>query len=135
MSGPTIEEIDEQECLELLRNKSKLGRVGFIEDGHPMILPVNYVAEEGSVVFRTPAGTKLSHLKNAAPAAFEVDSSRSAEQSGWSVLVRGTASEVSDPHEIDLLGRGPLESWGAAGDGHWVRITIDHISGRRISQE
>jgi len=129
-----IRQIDEQECLELLRSKAKLGRVGFVVDGLPIILPVNYVSEGDFVVFCTAGGTKLSHLKDGAPAAFEVDSSRSAEHSGWSVLVQGAASQVTDPQELDLLRRGPLESWAGPDAAHWIRIKIDHISGRRIPE-
>jgi nitroimidazol reductase NimA-like FMN-containing flavoprotein (pyridoxamine 5'-phosphate oxidase superfamily) len=129
-----IERISEQDGLELLQTKSKVGRVAFIVDGRPMVLPVNYRADEKSVVFCTPEGTKLSVLKDGAPAAFEVDASRSLYHSGWSVLVQGTAQEVTDPTELDELRRGPLKSWAVPESEHWVRISIDEISGRRIPE-
>ena len=97
-----------------------------------MVLPVNYLAEEGSVVFCTTPGTKLSNLAGGAPVAFEVDASRSLYEAGWSVLVQGTAREVVDEHELDLLRRGPLKSWATPSSEHWIRIAIDEISGRRI---
>jgi len=127
-----IEQISKQECLELLQTKSKVGRVAFIEDGKPMVLPVNYRADADSVVFCTAEGTKLSYLKDGAPAAFEVDASRNVNRSGWSVLVQGTAREVTDPDELYELRHGPLKSWATDASQHWIRISIEQISGRRI---
>lgn len=129
-----IEQISKQDCLELLQTKSKLGRVAFIVDGKPMVLPVNYRADNDSVVFCTAEGTKLSALKDGAPAAFEVDAGRSLARSGWSVLVQGTANEVTDPEELYELRHGPLKSWATDASQHWVRISIDEISGRRIPE-
>jgi uncharacterized protein len=128
-----LEEISREECMELLQHKSYVGRVGFIEDGRPMVLPVNYLANGDSVVFCTPAGSKLSEL-NEIPVAFEVDTSRSLRSSGWSVLVQGIAREVTDPEELDRLRRGPLKSWASSTAEHWVRVSIDEISGRRIPE-
>lgn len=127
-----IEQLSKQDCLELLQTKSKLGRVAFIADGRPMVLPVNYRADADSVVFCTAEGSKLSHLSGGAPAAFEIDTGRSATRSGWSVVVQGTAEEVTDEDELYELRHGPLKSWATDVSEHWVRISIEEISGRRI---
>lgn len=130
-----LEILSPEECLELLTFRSFVGRVGFVvEGGQPMILPVNYIVDKGSVVFVTAPGTKLSYLAAGAPVAFEVDSHRPLYHTGWSVLVQGTAHEVTDPGEMDVLRRGPLESWAAPSASHWIRVSIDHISGRRIPE-
>lgn len=129
-----IEELGRDECLQLLRYGSHLGRIGFIADGRPMILPVNYLAEDGSVVFSTVEGTKLRSLTGGAEVVFEVDQHRPLYHAGWSVLVRGTAREVTDADDLDRLRRGPLRSWATLTDAHWVRISIDEISGRRIPE-
>jgi uncharacterized protein len=96
------------------------------------VLPVNYLAEDDGVFFCTARGTKLSALNGGAEVAFEVDSSQPLYHSGWSVLVNGTAEEVTDSAELDRLRRGPLKSWAVASSQHWVRISIDTISGRKI---
>lgn len=127
-----IVELPREECLRLLEQEAYVGRVGFIVEGRPMVLPVNYIATDGSVVFCTEPGTKLSHLASGEPVAFEIDASRSLYESGWSVVVQGTAHEVVDPHELELLRRGPLTSWARPADDHWIRIPIEEISGRRI---
>ena len=36
-----IEELPREECLRLLQQESYVGRVGFIVEGRPMVLPVN----------------------------------------------------------------------------------------------
>ncbi|MEX2588124.1 MAG: pyridoxamine 5'-phosphate oxidase family protein [Actinomycetota bacterium] len=125
-----------QECLDLLQKKAKVGRVGFVAHGHPMILPVNYQADDSSVVFRTSEGTSLS-LLGGARVAFEVDSYDASTHSGWSVLVHGVAQEVTGTEELTRLRRGRLQSWGRRdveeGD-HWVRIPIEDVTGRRIGE-
>jgi nitroimidazol reductase NimA-like FMN-containing flavoprotein (pyridoxamine 5'-phosphate oxidase superfamily) len=130
----SIEVLPKEECLQLLQRESYIGRVAFIMDGRPMILPVNYLADDKTVAFCTTPGTKLSHLRETTPVAFEVDASRPLYNSGWSVVVQGTAMEVVDPDEVELLRRGPLKSWASPGAEHWIRITIEDISGRRLPE-
>lgn len=129
-----IEELSAEESLELLKLGSYVGRIGFILDGRPMILPVNYLAEERSLVFASVDGTKLHALAGGADVVFEVDETRPLYHAGWSVLVRGRAQEVTDASDVELLRRGPLQSWAAVHDVHWVRVSIDEISGRRIPE-
>lgn len=128
------EPIAADECRELLQRKAKVGRVGFLADGRPMVLPVNYLAEGDSVVFCTSDGTSLS-LLGGTGVAFEADGFDSLRHSGWSVLVHGTAQEITDAQELTRLRRSPLQTWGRRdveeGD-HWIRIPIEEISGRRI---
>ena len=125
------EALSREECLELLQYNSYVGRLGFVLDGKPIVLPVNYLAGEDSLVFCTGVGTALSSAIGA-PVAFEVDGIRSLYRSGWSVLVRGVATAVTDPTELESLRRGPLKSWAAPGPQQWVRVSIDEISGRCI---
>lgn len=123
-----------EESLHLLQDRSYVGRVGFVADGQLIILPVNYLAEDDAVFFCSSDGTKLSALRHGAPVAFEVDANRPLFHSGWSVLVTGTAAEVTDPDVLERLRRGPLKSWAVPGAQHWVRISIDTISGRQIPE-
>jgi len=41
---------------------------------------------------------------------------------------------VTDPEVLDRLRRGPLKSWAVPAAQHWVRISIDAISGRQIPE-
>ena len=45
--------LDRAECLERLGYGSYVGRIGFIHDGRPMVLPVNYLLEGETIIFRT----------------------------------------------------------------------------------
>jgi len=125
-----LHDLTRKECLELLQYHSFVGRLGFVLDGRPMVLPVNYLADEYAVVFCTARGTALSSVGEGSEVVFEVDESHPLERSGWSVVVRGTARAVSEPDEVEALRRGPLHTWPEC----WVRITIEEVTGRRIGQ-
>jgi uncharacterized protein len=130
--GTRLEELAREECLHLLRDQSYVGRLGFVADDRPLVLPVNYMVDGDSVVFSTMVGTKLSALSSGTRVAFEIDEHHALYHAGWSVLVQGTAREVTDPGELARLRRGPLRSWARGAREHWVRISIDEISGRRL---
>src|SRR5512132_2226082 len=49
------QELTKQECFELLAGQ-QLGRVVRVEDRGPLALPVNYVVDQHSVLFRTDEG-------------------------------------------------------------------------------
>jgi uncharacterized protein len=133
-TGTRVEEIDEAESRRLLEMHSFVGRVGFVSQGRVLVLPVNYLVENSEIFFCTGAGTKLSVLRDGAAVAFEVDASRSLYHSGWSVLVSGAASEVTDADDLERLRRGSLKSWAIPSSEHWIRITIETITGRRIPE-
>src|SRR5271165_6636211 len=97
---PTLEELTIAQCLALL-TAGTVGRVGLSIDALPAVLPVNYVIHNGAIVFRTVPGTKLNAATEGAVVAFEVDSyGDPAHPTGWSVLARGVAHEITDPTEL-----------------------------------
>jgi nitroimidazol reductase NimA-like FMN-containing flavoprotein (pyridoxamine 5'-phosphate oxidase superfamily) len=98
-----------------------------------MILPVNYVASKDAIVFCTLPGTKLSAVGAGVEVVFEVGESNPEYHSGWSVIVRGMAREITDHRKLERLRRGPLRSWAVRSTEHWVEISIDELSGRIIS--
>jgi uncharacterized protein len=120
--------------MQLLQRGSYVGCIGFSVAGRPLVLPVNYIADADGIVFCTAPGTKLSALANGIQVASEVDASIPLYHSGWSVLVQGTAREIVDPAQLEYLRRGPLKSWAVRPSEHWVRISIDEISGRRLRE-
>jgi uncharacterized protein len=135
MTEPTqtvVEDMSRSDALDRLQRHGFVGRLAFIVDGRPMIMPVNYLADRDALVFCTGEGTKLSALRGGAAVAFEVDDSRPLDHSGWSIVVEGTASEITDPAELKRLRSGPLKSWAVRPTAHWIRVTYEHVSGRRI---
>jgi nitroimidazol reductase NimA-like FMN-containing flavoprotein (pyridoxamine 5'-phosphate oxidase superfamily) len=125
----TLWELSEEECLDLLRGRS-VGRVAFNDADGPVVLPVNYVLDNGTVLFRTaPQNTVARHILSG-PAAFEVDETDDYTESGWSVLVRGRASFVHFD-ELPESGSRP-EPWVEGTRSLYVRITPQTVTGRRV---
>ena len=125
--------LDDATCQRLLA-ETPIGRVVFVEDGdQPMALPVNYLVVDGTVVFRTLEGQKLSAASVGQRVAFEVDDWDPDTRSGWSVVVKGLAEEVTQWAEAERLEQEGLVPW-SHGEWRtiWVRITPDAITGRRL---
>ena len=125
------QELTKSECFQLLA-RQRLGRVAFVDDRGPIVFPVNFVLDRQMVVFRTGEGTKLDAAIVGSRVAFEVDGTDAAARSGWSVVVRGEAVEVTDPAELARLRKLPLDPWAPGTKTHYVRILPAALTGRRI---
>lgn len=127
-----MEHLSTDECLELLA-RERFGRLAGVADGRPFIFPVNYAFANGSVVFRTGAGTKLSG-SSFGRVVFEIDGVDPDSQTGWSVVVEGVSSEINDTLDSASadLRRLELEPWAPGDKPHWIALRPDGISGRRI---
>lgn len=131
--GNGLRELSREECLQHLAAFSgRIGRLAFVVAGAPLNLPVNYVLHRGKVIFRTTLGTKLDHVGRGAKVAFEVDDVDPDWRSGWSILVQGTAEEVTDLREIAELRQLPLQSWVAGRRDRYVRIEPSSVTGREL---
>lgn len=124
-----VRDIDKAECLELLANHH-VGRVAYCDELGPVVLPVNYVLDQETVLFQiSPHSTLATHLRSG-PASFEVDDHDDFSQSGWSVLVRGDSSYV-DAADLPVDSERPV-AWAEGQKTLYVRITPHDISGRRL---
>jgi uncharacterized protein len=119
------------ECSTLLRT-NHVGRVGFVVDGWPTILPVNYTMDGDDVVIRTGSGTKLSVLRAGAQVSFEVDGFEALYRSGWSVLIFGAAEEIADHSGLEHARSLQLRAWAAGPKSFWIRIRPVQVTGRRL---
>ncbi len=123
--------IDRDRCVELMQS-TPIGRVAFVTDsGEVLALPVNFKWHDDTIVFRTLEGQKLSAAAGGGPVCFEVDEWDPSDRSGWSVVVQGTAREVTNWAEVEQLeGIGLVpwtkEKWRRM----WVCIEPTTISGR-----
>jgi nitroimidazol reductase NimA-like FMN-containing flavoprotein (pyridoxamine 5'-phosphate oxidase superfamily) len=127
-----LEILTTDECREHLESES-VGRLGFVEAGSPVILPINYTMDGHAVVFRTAAGSKLSAGMMQRPVCFEIDSWDAVDHTGWSVLVKGVADEVLDEGEVARLQELPVRPWSRPDlRDHWIRIMVEELTGRRI---
>jgi nitroimidazol reductase NimA-like FMN-containing flavoprotein (pyridoxamine 5'-phosphate oxidase superfamily) len=126
------QELTRSECFELLAN-THLGRLAVVDDRGPVVFPVNFVLDRHTVVFRTEAGTKLHAASRGSLACFEVDGTDAAAHTGWSVIVRGEVTEVTDPAELARLRELPLQAWAPGPRNRYVRILPAVLTGRRIA--
>lgn len=126
--------MSDSECVKLLRGND-LGRIAVVDrEGHPLIFPINYFFDEGVVVFRTAPGTKLD-LAPGAHTCFEIDGWDRGAGTGWSVMVKGIAHDITNPRSAPT---GRMRLWpvhpAAPGSREsWVGIWANEITGRKFS--
>jgi uncharacterized protein len=126
-----LEVLSRGECLRLLA-QSRVGRVVVTDRALPAAFPVNFALLDEDVVFQTTAGSKLEAAEGEEVMAFEADDIDAVRHSGWSVLVQGLASVISDPEELAQARALRLEPWAAGGQFQFVRIRAELMSGRRL---
>jgi nitroimidazol reductase NimA-like FMN-containing flavoprotein (pyridoxamine 5'-phosphate oxidase superfamily) len=126
----SYEALDREECLVLLRWEP-LVRLAVAAPGcSPIVVPINFVLDGETVVFRSDPGEKLTRLADQ-PVSLQADRFDWYRRIGWSVLVQGTAREI-DPAEVDGL---DLHAWAPGAKDHFVRVIPDSITGRRLVLE
>jgi uncharacterized protein len=131
----TIEELPAPVCLRLLEGDAhKVGRVGYVLNRMPVILPVNYLLFHGQVVFRTEPGTVLDELtrRGQIDAAFQADALDPGWREGWSVLLQGRVRQVLSEQRLERLRALPLRPWAPGHRSRYLELEPRHITGRRI---
>src|SRR5690242_12542049 len=132
MSNAWIDAISEEDCLRLLR-AGTLGRIAFVAEDGPIILPVNYrLAEPPSgplVAIRTRPGNVIDQAPESV--AFEIDSIDQVHHRGWSVVVRGELMHASSG---SAQVRNYLDSqpWISTDRDAWLLIDPFAITGREL---
>lgn len=124
--------LDPSRCIELLADAPWV-RIGFVVDGAPTVLPINAVLHEDAIYFRTASGSKLGTAAATGHVAIEADGGDESARVGWSVVVHGQASIVTDAElEATLLGL-PFEPWALPDSQQfWVRVEVTSVTGRQI---
>lgn len=130
LSGGT-EIISYEECRRLLRSQS-VGRLGVVVDGRAEIFPVNYGLDGDGILFRSNRGTKVAGAV-LGDLVFEVDSIDVDARSGWSVVVHGRGEDISHFDGAALKGRAEVPWTGPKGS--LIRITLESVTGRRVTPE
>ena len=126
-SGRLVD-LSRDECLELLGAMS-VGRIAYTTDDGPRVLPVNYVLEGESVVFRTVSDGEVYRHALETTCAFEIDEFY---QSGWSVLAVGGLQLLTEEEFARLqFGKIP-KPWAAGPRGMFVRLPCVQLTGRRV---
>jgi nitroimidazol reductase NimA-like FMN-containing flavoprotein (pyridoxamine 5'-phosphate oxidase superfamily) len=134
-----MENLDEAECLRLV-SQAVVGRLAFVGRYDLTVLPVNYRLVDGAILFRTAQDsltgedlrTGIRHAEY--KVAFEVDHFDEDAREGWSVLLQGPAHHLDTEDEQAAAIAAGVESWPGGDRDHFIRITPDRITGRRIRQ-
>jgi nitroimidazol reductase NimA-like FMN-containing flavoprotein (pyridoxamine 5'-phosphate oxidase superfamily) len=127
-----LEVLDREECLRLL-GMSTLGRIAITSDALPVILPVNFLLADEHIFVRTGRGTKLDAATRKAVVAFEADAIDPFDHTGWSVMVTGIARDADPAALAVALPHLPARWAPASVEERLIAISIDVISGRRIT--
>ena len=127
--GARVVDLDRAESLRLLAAK-KVGRLAFVHDGAPMIMPMNFTLADGRLIFRTLAHGLVAHAVDNA-VAFEVDDIDDFLEAGWSVVVAGTAALLNEEELAALHGNAP-EPWAEGPRTLFLAVPVDHVTGRQL---
>jgi nitroimidazol reductase NimA-like FMN-containing flavoprotein (pyridoxamine 5'-phosphate oxidase superfamily) len=118
-------------CRSLLR-EHRLGRFAYVDDDQPVIVPVDYVVDDGDVYVRTGPGGKAAAAAEGARVALQVDDLRPVGEPPWSVLAVGRATLVAAGDVPDELLERLQPSAGTLGRSLVVRLAVDRLEGRRL---
>jgi uncharacterized protein len=128
-----MDELDIEVCWWLIA-KTRFGRVAFVADGVPAVRPVNCGVLNRHVVFRTGSDSVLGRLPDDSPVAFEVDQTDPVAKSGWSVIVTGHLSPVTDADELSRLAELDLHPWAPGLRDRWMKVTPADVTGREVTR-
>jgi len=126
-----LEILTPAQCTALLEGGT-VGRVAVTVAALPAIFPVNYTVLHDQIVFLTGEGTKLRAAVDRAVVAFQIDHFDQTTGSGWSVMAVGLAEEITDPDELATAWQLNLRPFASGDRSHFVKISPEFISGRRI---
>ena len=94
--------LDDAEAIRLLASVS-YGRVVFTLKTLPAIRPVNHLLDDGRIIIRTQLSSAIStalRSSDGVVVAYEADSIDPQTRSGWSVVVTGRASTITNPDQV-----------------------------------
>ena len=108
-----------------------VGRVAYVNDDGPVVLPVNYAVDQETVLFRTSAASPLAVHTRDGTVAFQVDEVDEVTESGWGVLLRGTAT-FEHPKATGPANHPRPSPWVQGSRNLVVRISPQLVTGRRL---
>jgi len=94
-----VKEMTQDEMLALLA-RLNFGHLGCTRDGHPYVVPMNYVFEPGALYFLTTEGTKTEYIAANSEICFQVEEV-DGPQAWRSVMLMGRAARLNTPEETE----------------------------------
>jgi len=126
-----LEPLTPTECWELL-DAHGVGRVVFVDARGPVALPVNYVVDDGDLIFRTAEVSSVSASTYVDRVGFEVDRYDETRREGWSVLANGKVRAIDDPAELREVAALGVVPWAEGQRTRYLRLTVRTITGRHL---
>jgi len=114
-----------------LLQQERIGRLGLSVGSLPVILPVNYVVDGATILFRSEEGEKTHAAEQGSVACLEIDWIDRFEHDGWSVMATGRLAIVP-PERAEAYARFPLVPWALRGENRLIELGIELLSGRSI---
>ncbi|MBT8163573.1 MULTISPECIES: pyridoxamine 5'-phosphate oxidase family protein [Arthrobacter] len=110
----------------------EFGRLAVSVGDQPEIFPINFLAHDGVVLFRTAQLSKLVSLTINRYVALETDGFIA--DATWSVIMKRTAGSLQREIDIEALTRLPLRSWIPTIKYIFIEITPEQITGSRFAR-
>lgn len=126
MDDELVTDLSPDECWQLLRTH-QVARLAYHLGPDINLVPINYVVDGATLLFRTAPGNKLLGLLMNPAVILEIDEYD--EQHARSVVVRGAAERLEEDqqHRVDDL---PLHPWAEDEKYEVIEITPTQITGR-----
>ena len=131
------------EALSLLAGVS-VGRIVFTENAMPAVRPASHLVVLDEIIARSHDGSAIVPVVDSNPdgewstgseretvIAYEADDIDINSRLGWSVVVTGPATPITDPGEIARYAT-VLTPWAFAGEGQLIRIHAGIVTGYRL---
>lgn len=130
-AGHLLARLSEDDCWQRLGTHG-IGRVGLTVGSTPVVLPVNFLVDGRTVVYRTEVGGPAA-ADDGGPLAFEADHIDAHVSRGWSVLITGTAEHITAPDVVEALATRPgARPWAGGKRDLWIRVRPGQVTGRTI---
>jgi nitroimidazol reductase NimA-like FMN-containing flavoprotein (pyridoxamine 5'-phosphate oxidase superfamily) len=132
MTLPTYEEpvvvLTTEECWDLL-DEEQFGRLAYrlVDEVH--LVPINYLVDGRTLLFRTASGNKLLAAALHSDVALEIDWHD--DLSAWSVVVRGRLRRLPED-EAERVDDLPLQPWVPTLKYDVVELAPEVVTGRRF---
>ncbi|SDD79514.1 pyridoxamine 5'-phosphate oxidase family protein [Glycomyces harbinensis] len=127
-------ELDPKLALGLLGH-AEFGRVAFNAEGRPTIRPLNHVVVDGQIIVCTghsSAFAKAVRDHAGLQVAYQADEIGLHTRLGWSVLVTGTAADITAEHRAERLGP-QVRSWIDRPLDTVIAISPQNVTGLRLT--
>jgi nitroimidazol reductase NimA-like FMN-containing flavoprotein (pyridoxamine 5'-phosphate oxidase superfamily) len=132
-SHPLITELTPEEC-RILLGLASVGRIAFVVDDYPMVLPVNYRVVNDDAGIMALVRTRPGNSIDRAPShvALEIDGIDHEHHRAWSVLVRGRLHHIDEDAAVRIATLFDADPWPHEHRTSWLVISGEVVTGRRL---